>query len=307
MPADPNQIWNTIITEFGRATGKARYTGRSAAIEDGRVGVGAEFHPPTDDYRWHGLKRSTTIANSWLTFQWTLEGEGELEIGGKVYPQTTNNAFLVQVPSNHEYRIRKTGPGWKFFYVFVKSPWMAQRLLPAMHEMSYSFPVLPSSRLAIETLHLIEQAFAGILENRFEAEKSVLAWTVEVRRHAYHLRHPDDHGEGIIAQALQFYEENKGRSFGVQDFANFLGMNRTRVSTNFQKLTGQSPAAFFLELRLKDAISLLADGLKLQVIARETGFADANHFCKVFRRIYHVSPGEFRKMIAMKPTSKRKR
>jgi transcriptional regulator GlxA family with amidase domain len=36
---------------------------------------------------------------------------------------------------------------------------------------------------------------------------------------------------------------------------------------------------------------------KLETIARQTGFADANHLCKVFRRHLQVSPGEYRKQM----------
>jgi transcriptional regulator GlxA family with amidase domain len=36
---------------------------------------------------------------------------------------------------------------------------------------------------------------------------------------------------------------------------------------------------------------------KLEAIARATGFADANHLCKVFRRHRHLSPGEFRRQM----------
>jgi len=62
----------------------------------------------------------------------------------------------------------------------------------------------------------------------------------------------------------------------------------------FKAKTGISPAAFVTEVRLKEALKLLRTPAKLEDVAAQTGFADANHFCKVFRRHFHTSPGAYR-------------
>ena len=52
------------------------------------------------------------------------------------------------------------------------------------------------------------------------------------------------------------------------------------------------------QVRLEEVACRLAQtDVTLAALASETGFADANHLCKVFRRYYHLSPGAFRKQM----------
>ncbi|MDR1281706.1 MAG: AraC family transcriptional regulator [Opitutaceae bacterium] len=300
MLSDALICWEDIIRKSGTRAGASRYAGHSLTND---VRIGSEFQPPDEGYCWHGLNRGVPARHSTLTFQWTLEGEGVFEMGGKSYPQNPGQAFLVRIPSDHEYRVADKGPGWKFFYIILKTPWIVERLTQDATELSSTFPVPFDSRLALETLHFFQQTYAGLLKDRFDAEKAMFNWVVEAQRHMHQVRHPCDDREGILEQARQFYAENRMRSFGVEDFARRLGMSRVGISLKFQKITGQTPAAWFLEQRLNEAITLLGQGHKLEHVARNTGFADANHFCKVFKRAYHVSPGQFRKMIAVRTLS----
>jgi transcriptional regulator GlxA family with amidase domain len=52
------------------------------------------------------------------------------------------------------------------------------------------------------------------------------------------------------------------------------------------------------QVRLEEvARQLVQTDATLATVASETGFADANHLCKAFRRHYHLSPGTFRKQM----------
>jgi AraC family transcriptional regulator len=59
-----------------------------------------------------------------------------------------------------------------------------------------------------------------------------------------------------------------------------------------------TPAHFATEVRVHEAARLLRDTrASLRQIADQCGFADATHFCKVFRRILHLSPMSHRRTI----------
>jgi len=259
--------------------------------------MGAEYQPPNIPYRWNGLEREVPLHKRHIDFQWTIEGEGMLRVGSHNYPQTAGTAFAVQVPSDHEYRIVENGPGWKFFFIRIDDPGLTDQLCKTVEEIHWSFPLPSTTRLAMETLHYFQQAYGGELQDPFDADKATLDWVVELRRHIHHLIHPAKSRTEILESAQAFYHGNKTRSFGVEDFASSIGMTRTRASECFHKQTGKTLAAYFLELRLRDAVAMLGQGHKLQHIAQETGFADANHLCKSFKRIYHTTPGRFRSIL----------
>jgi transcriptional regulator GlxA family with amidase domain len=81
------------------------------------------------------------------------------------------------------------------------------------------------------------------------------------------------------------------------ELADMNQLDRTTFSRKFKARTGLSPAAFVTEVRLEEALKLLRTDAKLEEVAASTGFADANHFCKVFRRHFHSSPGSYRRLI----------
>jgi len=81
------------------------------------------------------------------------------------------------------------------------------------------------------------------------------------------------------------------------ELAETYQLERTTFSRNFKATTGISPSAFITEIRLEEAVKLLRTEAKLEEVAASTGFADANHFCKVFRRHFHSSPGSYRRLI----------
>ena len=76
------------------------------------------------------------------------------------------------------------------------------------------------------------------------------------------------------------------------------GMSRSHFSHFFRVRTGRTPARFATEVRIHEATRLLLDTrAPLKQIADACGFLDANHFCKVFRRLQHLSPASYRQAI----------
>lgn len=296
MPNEAIILWDRIVRKFGKCSGDSRHIAKDILRGPAEwVVLGAEYQPPNANYRWNGLDRRAALSKRWSVFQWTLEGEGLLRVGRKSYPQTPGTAFAVQVPSDHEYRVARKESGWKFLFIRIDDPWICDRLCSEARKINWTFPLDSKSALGTETLHFFEQTYSGALQDPFEADRATGIWCVEFRRHIYNLLHPRVDRLMMLEAAAAFFQENKTRSFGVEDFASSIGMTRSQASIHFHKLTGQTPAAFFLELRLREAIDLLGEGLKLEAIAKETGFSDANHLCKSFRRIYHTTPGEFRR------------
>jgi transcriptional regulator GlxA family with amidase domain len=81
----------------------------------------------------------------------------------------------------------------------------------------------------------------------------------------------------------------------VSSLATEYGMSRTHFSHFFRTRTGLTPARFAAEVRIHHATRLLqATPTPLGQIAHDCGFANANYFCKVFRRFQHMSPVAYR-------------
>ena len=84
--------------------------------------------------------------------------------------------------------------------------------------------------------------------------------------------------------------------FSVSDLANHLGYSRAHFTRKFAAESNISPGKFLLDWRLNMAAKILSSQyIQIKAVAYQTGFTDVSHFCRVFRRKYHLSPEEFRR------------
>lgn len=98
--------------------------------------------------------------------------------------------------------------------------------------------------------------------------------------------------EALRAQVL----EGLDHPLSVTELAGRAGVSRTHYSHHFKAVTGMTPARAVVGVRVGEAARLLAGtDRKLSAVARATGFADAKHLSRAFRRPYGVPPAEFRR------------
>ncbi|MBO4221863.1 AraC family transcriptional regulator [Bradyrhizobium neotropicale] len=80
----------------------------------------------------------------------------------------------------------------------------------------------------------------------------------------------------------------------VGEIAARMGMSREGFSRMFARRAGMPPHAFRLASRLNQARKLLRAGETIAAVAAETGFADQSHLGRWFRRVFGVTPGQYR-------------
>ena len=75
------------------------------------------------------------------------------------------------------------------------------------------------------------------------------------------------------------------------------GMAEVAETTLFKEATGKTATEFIRQVRLTTAARLLlVSNDPVNCIAHDVGFEDANHFTRVFRQAFGMTPGRYRKM-----------
>ena len=65
---------------------------------------------------------------------------------------------------------------------------------------------------------------------------------------------------------------------------------------NFKKMFGTGFKEYLTSVRMKAAVKLLKDSnLNVTQIAYRVGFNSQNHFCKIFKATFGISPLQYRK------------
>jgi len=84
-------------------------------------------------------------------------------------------------------------------------------------------------------------------------------------------------------------------SFNVNALSRELDCSREYLTRRFRATTGVSPSDYLAQQRIRLAATALRAGdEKLETIARQSGFSNANYLCRVFRKHAGVTPAAFR-------------
>src|SRR3546814_8298907 len=75
-------------------------------------------------------------------------------------------------------------------------------------------------------------------------------------------------------RARDYLHDQMANNIGLDDLANHSGIDRFRLTRQFNKSFGLSPHAYLVRLRLRTARTLLAQGLEPAQVAIQVGFSD---------------------------------
>jgi len=232
----------------------------------------------------------------WL-FQFTLAGWGIFHSSRGRWQVEPGQAFCASLPSRHVYSSDPNCPAWEFLWIIVHHPYVVRRL--------EQHPNLVNSRLSLSEDHACIRSARRLIEGTkrvfgldpYELEADLFAWMIDLEREAFFLRHPFDARERLLRFCREHMLARLDRGLPVADLAAANGMSRSNFSHHFRKVVGMSPAGFVHRLRLEEAAKLLGEQKwSVKQVAAQTGFSDANHLCKAFRKRFQTSPAIYRRL-----------
>lgn len=247
-------------------------------------------------YYWDGMKRIGPRDHPLVFFQFTFAGYGHFErYGGPPERIGPGSGFFAVLPSRHRYYLPDVSPGWTFAWIGIYHPYLLRRIASQIATTGPVIQAAPNSPLISRLLRLVRGAFRKDYRDRFEVEEELFKFTLSFERLAEHALDPE--GDSLL-EDLRARVVREMRSLPVEVLAAERGMSSSAYSHFFRTRTGLTPAHFMTEVRVQEAARLLTSTrLPLHHIARECGFANANHFGKVFRRFRHQSAGEYRRVV----------
>ena len=98
--------------------------------------------------------------------------------------------------------------------------------------------------------------------------------------------------QSIIYSVNQHYMDD----ITIKEIADELNITESYMISQFKKETGQTPATYLRQIRLKNAANLLiSTNDEIQKISGCVGIPDANYFVKLFKAEFEMTPGAYRK------------
>ena len=279
------------------------YDARNVAGRATYTYCGFETRKDPNQYHWDGMKRGADAAHPYLVFQYTFDGLGHYASGAENYAILPGMAFNALIPSSHRYYLPLESSGWTFFWIILHHPYVVERIARRRDDTGAVFALDMGDPLFVQAIRLFTQLCQSDFSDVFAEEQALFAFMFEYERFAEHTRYEQPARDFLLAEIRSHVLQVLHRPVDSAELGALRGMSRSNFTHYFTNVTGLSPARFVRSVRLEEvAFRLLYTDQKLEVIASETGFADANHLCKAFRQHYHLSPGQYRKQIRTEPT-----
>ena len=228
----------------------------------------------------------------------TGEGAGEISFGGKRYLLEPGKGVLL--PPNEPHAYEAATAEWTTWYLTFGGV-LAQSLAHTFGVQSAAFyrlhqpevmtgllrdfmlrvrdqPNLPGGEGSLDVYH-----FLLLLKQHGQAGTSAPAAKTELRL------------AGLIAWLHVSFANPE---LGIAEMALRLGITPQHLNVLFSAAYGDTPYAYLLKLRIRNAKErLIAEpGLAVKAVAVQAGFKDASHFVATFRRLTGYTPEAFRRM-----------
>jgi AraC-like DNA-binding protein len=103
------------------------------------------------------------------------------------------------------------------------------------------------------------------------------------------------HADSSIQRAQRYIAQHYMQEIAIADIAHVVGLSPSYFYRRYHALTGETPHAYLLRLRLAHGQRLLRDTcLTLDDISTRCGFTDGNYFGKVFKRLLGITPMQYK-------------
>jgi|GEM_PF-493235 len=250
-------------------------------------------HVTDNNYRWHGLERSD---GPLLLFQYTISGQGVLELNGEKLTVAASHAFLVEIPSNHcyYYASEQEQQDWQFIFLQVR-PHTIMPLWNEITELIGRLPKIPPESAPIEKLkQLFLAAQQGHITDPYTASSYVYSFFMALRQFADSNPVPSTMPTAI-ANAVQWINANYANMIGQEQLAELVGLSKYHFLRSFSRYVGLTPNDYVNRKRIEKSLELLlSTDHSLEQIANAVGFSSASYYIRMFRKLVGQTPATFR-------------
>ena len=249
-------------------------------------------------YKWNGLNRP--LDEGMGIFQFTLSGKGIIEVNGEKIVLEKGKAFLVSIPSNHQYYLPEDSKQWEFVFITIIGSQISQDI-KKLHEKYGQVITLSMHEPVMELFfNIYWQATGQKIVDGYQSSSLAYQFVMELFRMQLN---KDDKLEAKydkqIRQVITYLEDNYQKDLSLEELAKQAQMSKYHFNRTFTSIVGVTPIEQLTKIRLENAMRLLLHtNQNVELIAKLVGYSGANYFCKVFKKYCSITPLQFREQYA---------
>lgn len=245
-------------------------------------------------YHWHGLKRPEAGC---MVFQYTLHGEGEIEIDGKVTRLKPGMAFFVDIPSDHRYYFPDDSESWEFIYITLFGEEIERNYKEMVEAHGHIFHLEEKAKPIQQIVNLYSKVVHNQIKTAFESSSYAYSFMMQLQQYmndhlaqVKSLVHPES-----VTRGVQYIHHHYNDPITLDDIVEEAGISKYYFSRQSKDSLDTTPMTYLTKIRMEKSMEFLSeDKMTVEEIAQQVGYANGNYFSKVFRSIIGISPGRYR-------------
>ena len=140
-----------------------------------------------------------------------------------------------------------------------------------------------------------ESDFSGTVERRLNIKAATLELLLALTETLLRSRKTQIFSCSRVEAIVQRMKEDPTAEYSIATLAHETALTPVALNSAFKRLTGLTPHAFLLDMRVQCARRELERGASISMVAAKYRFPSASHFATMFRRIIGRSPRDCQK------------
>ncbi len=240
-------------------------------------------------YFWDSKKRAS---EHWV-LQYTVDGEGEICINDKSHRLNKGDAFIINIPGNHYYRLPPDSKQWEVVYIeFSKEADVF------LNKFISSEGNIININEDSKFLALIFNVYRELIENRIDSIYKCSSYGYQLIMellNEFTTKVINQDRDIDVVACKNYIDKNYYKPIGLDDLTTITNLSKYHLLRKFKEEMGTTPGNYLIRIRLERAMELiLSTDDTIDTIAKKVGFSCGNYFSKVFRKNIKVSPLEFK-------------
>jgi AraC-like DNA-binding protein len=227
-----------------------------------------------------------------------VEGRGWLEADGRRYEVAPNHYFILPAGTPHAYGAHPDFP-WSIYWLHFSGD-KAACFIDRPNQ-PIEIDISQNTRFA-DRIQLFEEIFRN-LEMGYSIDNldyaSICLWHMlgSFRFLLQFRKIKEVSQQDPVSRSIEFMRSHLSQKLSLDEIAAHCGLSLSHFCLLFKKKTQRTPLDYLTHLRIQQACQLLDfTPMKINEIARQTGFDDPFYFTRVFSKTMGASPVNYRRL-----------
>lgn len=240
------------------------------------------------------LHKAGPCVKSFYLIHFILEGEGKFMVNNVTYHLKKGQGFLIEPDYQVTYISDKANP-WVYVWVGFSGR-EAGKMLHAvgLSQESPIFTCKEGDKLKKYVFDMLAHNYSNQADNYRLTGMLYLFLSAIAKAQQTKIETPS--GNTYVNHAIAYIQNHYSLPVSVEEISDYVGINRSYLSSLFKEYTGMSPIKYLQNFRITRAQHMLTvTDISVESIALSCGYQSAEAFHKIFRQLTGMSPKTFRR------------